>query len=240
MSVKLRFHLPFFIRVNACLKYGWKKSVSDEPQLSGEAVKPASYPENSWIPLVSAFSQESYTQFTISNIMSYFVTRCLKDALPAGDFKSVSKSAENLFRCGHVQAIEVATVDASLYIKYNFMPEMMKDWVYCVLMQLNKITCDIVSAECGCLAGRGPCGSCKHIGALSYVLADFFRVKSTSLRELLTCTDPLQQWNRSRVRKVEPLPVEKLGDRQRELLPSKFELRVLKWCMTHDHYTFEG
>ena len=115
LSVKLRFHLPFFIRVNACLEYGWKKFVSDELKLPGEAVKPASYPENGWIPLVSAFSQESCTEFTMSNIMSYFVTRCLKDALPAGDFKSVSKSAENLFRCGHVQAIEVATVDASVY-----------------------------------------------------------------------------------------------------------------------------
>ena len=61
LSVKLRFHLPFSIRFNACLKYGWKKSVSDERKLPGEAVKPTSYPENGWIPLVSAFSQESST-----------------------------------------------------------------------------------------------------------------------------------------------------------------------------------
>ena len=99
--------------------------------------------------------------------------------------KSVSKSAENLFRCGHVQAIEVATVDASLYIKSNCLPETRKDWVYCIEMQLNKITCDVVSA---------------------YALADFFRVKSTSLPELLTCIDQLQQWNRPRTRKVELYP----------------------------------
>ena len=102
--------------------------------------------------------------------MSYFVTRCLKDTLPAGDFESVSKSADNLFRCGHVQAIKVATVDGSLYIKPNCLPEMRKDQVYCILMQLNKITYDIGSAECGCPAGHGPCRSCKHIGAL-FVLA---------------------------------------------------------------------
>ena len=84
--------------------------------MPGEAVKPASYPENGWIPLVLPFHKSS-TEFTMSNIVSYFVTRCLKNALPAGDFKSVSKSAENLFRCGHVQAIEVATVDAS-FIKH--------------------------------------------------------------------------------------------------------------------------
>ena len=70
----------------------------------------------------------------MSNIMSYFVTRCFEDALPAGDFKSVSKSANNLFRCGHIQAIEVATVDARAYIKSNCLPEMRKDRVYCVLM----------------------------------------------------------------------------------------------------------
>ena len=98
---------------------------------------------------------------------------------------------------------------------------MRKDQVYCILMQLNKITCSIVSAECGCPASRGPCGSCKHIGTLYYTLADFFRFKSTSLPELLTCTDLLQQWNRPRTRKVEPIPVEKLGDRRREFLPSK-------------------
>ena len=37
----------------------------------------------------------------------------------------------------------------------------------------------------------------------------------------LTCTDRLQQWNHPRGRKLDPIPVEKLGDRRRELLPSK-------------------
>ena len=34
--------------------------------------------------------------------------------------------------------------------------------------------------------------ACKHIGALSYALADFFRIKDAP--ESLTCTDQLQQW----------------------------------------------
>ena len=71
--------------------------MSDKPKLPGKAVKPASYPKNGWIPLVSAFSQESSTEFSMSNIMPYFVTRCLKDTLPARNFKSVSKSADTLF-----------------------------------------------------------------------------------------------------------------------------------------------
>ncbi len=38
--------------------------------------------------------------------------------VPAGDFKSISKSAENLFRCGH---IEVATATDTVYIKSKFL-----------------------------------------------------------------------------------------------------------------------
>ena len=155
-------------------------------------------------------SDDQVPQFTMSNIMTYFVTCCLKDSLPARDFKSISKSAENMFRCGHVQDIEVVTDNDSVYIKSNCLPEMRKDRVYCVRMCLSKTSYDIVNAECGCPAGCGPCGSCKHIEALSYALADFFRVKSAS--EALTCT---------RRRKVDPIPVEKLGDRWRELLPLK-------------------
>ena len=85
-------------------------------------------------------------------------------------------------------------------------------------MRLSK-SLDIVNAECGCPAGCGPCASCKHIGALSYALADFFRILTA--QEVSTCTDRLQQWNQPRGRKVNPIPVDKLGDRRRELFPSK-------------------
>ena len=57
-------------------------------------------------------------------------------------------------------------------------------------------------------------------GAIAYALADFFRIKYAS-DGLPTCTDRLQQWNRPRGRKIELIPVEHLGDRRRELLPSK-------------------
>lgn len=78
---------------------------------------------------------------------------------------------------------------------------------------------DIAHAQCECPAGIGPHGSCKHIAALSYTLADFCR--RGELPEFLTCTDQLQQWNRTRGRRVEPIPVDQLGARRRELFPSK-------------------
>ena len=110
------------------------------------------------MPLISAFSSQDDPstadhhlphQFTMSNIMSYFVTRCLKDPLPAGDFKSISKSAENLFRCGDVQDIEVATDHDNdcVFIKSKCLLEMKKDRVYCVHMCLSKTSYDILNAE---------------------------------------------------------------------------------------------
>ena len=86
-------------------------------------------------------------------------------------------------------------------------------------MVLQHTSADIIGAECGCLAGRGSTGSCKHIGALSYALSDFNRFGVSP--EYQTSTDILQQWNRPCARKVEPVPVHQLGDRRRDLLPTQ-------------------
>ena len=86
-------------------------------------------------------------------------------------------------------------------------------------LALQSSSCDIIGAECGCPAGQGSTGICKHIGALLYAFAEFFRFRTSP--EYLTCTDTLQQWNHLRARKVEPIPVDQLGDRRCKLLPSK-------------------
>ena len=85
-------------------------------------------------------------------------------------------------------------------------------------------------AECGCPAGLGPLGSCKHIGALSYALADF--CKARSLPEYKTCAEKLQEWNKPRAKRVEPIPVEKLGTRRQQLLPER--LRATGSRMVYD------
>ena len=84
-------------------------------------------------------------------------------------------------------------------------------------MALQHTSADIIGAECACPAGHGPTGSCKHIGALSYVLSDFSRLRVSS--EYQASADILQQWNHPHVRKLEPVPVHQLGDRRHELLP---------------------
>ena len=59
----------------------------------------------------------------------------------------------------------------------------------------------ITFASCACPAGKGPCGSCKHIAALCYALEEFVRLNCT--REFETCTSRLQTWNQPRKRKLD-------------------------------------
>ena len=130
--------------------------------------------------------------------------------------KSINKSAENLFICGHVQNIQFLEVDKFIYIKAKCLPEMRKDRVYILKAVLKARELDIVYVECGCPAGMGPKGICKHIAF--YALADFSRYKG--LPEYHTSTDMLQQWNRPRQRHVDVGPVDELGSCRRQLTPS--------------------
>ena len=72
----------------------------------------------------------------------------------------------NLFRCGHVQEIEVSQTNEKVFLKAKCLPEMKKDRVYKLLMSMNTGSFDIQTAECGCPGGKGPTATCKHIGAL--------------------------------------------------------------------------
>ena len=203
-------------RVSACIKHGLDKRESDA-NITLTTPRPVNYPEQGWKPLTRAFSSSDMVpKFNIGHIVAYFFYRTVSDNLPASDFKSVSKSAENLFRCGHVQDIQVCCIDELLYIKAKCMPEMKKDKLYQLNVALCSESYDIVHANCECPAGKG---SCKHIGALSFALADF--CKLGSVPGFLTCTDKLQQWNHPRGRRVDPVPVDQIGARRRELLPSK-------------------
>ena len=105
--------------------------------------------------------------------MAYFITRSVTDGKMAGDIKSINKSADNLFICGHVQSIEFVKVDELTYIRGKCLSEMRKDIIYMLKLVLKSEELDIVFAECGCPAGIGPKGSCKHIAAVAYALVDF-------------------------------------------------------------------
>ena len=106
--------------------------------------------------------------FTHAQLLGYFVTRIAHDGLLAGDFKSVYSSALNLFRCGHVQKIQVCheITSDSIFIRADCLPEMKKDRIYKIEQQLEELNFEISAAQCGYPAGRGSRASCKHIAAL--------------------------------------------------------------------------
>ena len=147
--------------------------------------------------------------------MSYFVYKTVTDA---GDFKSVNKSAKNLFNCGHVQNIQIGITASHTSVKADCLSEMKKDRIYKILLSLDT-SWDIVSAECGCPIGKGPNASCKHVGATCYALMEF--CKSGNLPDFLTCTERLQEWNKPRAHKIEPIPVLELTSRREKILHTK-------------------
>jgi hypothetical protein len=62
----------------------------------------------------------------------------------ASDIKSLNKSAENLFHCGHVQNIEFVKAHNFTYIKAKCLPEMRKDRMYMLKLVLKSEELEIV------------------------------------------------------------------------------------------------
>ena len=88
-------------------------------------------------------------------------------------------------------------------------------------MSISELDAHIVYAECGCPAGRGPCGSCKHIAAFAYALEEFSRFGL--YRELDTCTSKLQEWNKPRRKKLEPRCLYEISFKRQKLQEDKPE-----------------
>ena len=155
----------------------------------------ASAPTEAWQSIQSAFNTPSeFSKFSLSNVIHYFVTRTRVDGKAASDFKSINKSAENLFWCGLYKPWQSLKRMYIGGLRVIVSQKWKKDNMYKMTMCLCKGSSDINSTLCGCPAGKGPCASCKHIGALCYALANF--CSSGQLPDFITCTDTLQAWNR--------------------------------------------
>ena len=90
-------------------------------------------------------------------------------------------------------------------IKCVCLPKMKKDTVYKATLAINDEG-HIQTATCGCPAGVGPTGRCKHISALCFALEEFYRIKK--LRSPRSCTSELQKWNQPRNRKLDACAVD--------------------------------
>lgn len=161
-------------RVHAYIRNGWDKQLTDldNPPKSSTVSTSSSLshlPTDGWKDIKHA--PHFNIAFTNAHVIGYFVTRTADDGLPAGDFKSINESASNLYRCGHVQEIQVCSdANSNLCIRAKCLPEMRKDRIYLLEMVLDEVSQDVLSARCGCPAGMGPKASCKHVAALCYAL----------------------------------------------------------------------
>ena len=210
--------------------YGWADNLIDpdggsngvtQDQSLSTAGKPGDvvWPADGWCDIRQAWkSPQEVPCFTNGHIVQYFVTRTVHDGLPASDFKSINQSALYLYRCGHVQNIEVCT-SARVWIRSICLPEMKKDEVYKLYVSLDNFSFDVLTAVCGCPAGKGPTASCKHVAALCYAVMLF--CECGQLPDFLTCTEKLQEWNQPRPKKLQHIPVTDMEARRRELVQGK-------------------
>ncbi len=71
---------------------------------------------------------------------------------------------------------------------------------------LLKDSGDIEYAECGCPAGLGPKGSCKHIASVGYALEEYSRIRSIHDHPV-SSTSLLQTWNQPRKKHLDSTEV---------------------------------
>ena len=135
--------------------------------------------------------------FNISHIVDYFVNRNAIDGIPNNDFKSLNKKAYPLFKAGHLHSLIYKKCNSILFVKCKCKAEMKKVVEYAMRACIDDEG-EILYAICGCPAGTGPLCSCKHFGALCYLIEEICRLKLTSTSEPQSCTDSLQTWHHPR------------------------------------------
>ena len=164
-----------FSRVRAYIQYGWADIVINPDDVSTVTDEGYGAPEtDKWTDIKEFYrSPDNVPKFTNAQIVGYFVTRQVCDSRLCGDFKAINQSAMNLFHCGHLQQVEVFNTNDTLWLRAYCLPEMKKDTTYKVELLMSHSKWEITGAKCRCPAGKGPAGTCKHIGALCYLFMSF-------------------------------------------------------------------
>ena len=92
------------------IRNGWANNLKnpDLEQVSSDTHdakaghRPPSITTTNWKDFKFAYTKQDIPLFTDGQLVTYFVCRTVADGLPAGDFKSMNKSAKYLFDCGHI------------------------------------------------------------------------------------------------------------------------------------------
>ena len=204
--------LVFFYRVKLIHVDATKSTAKDPLDKTGEheTVQQAKDiiiipPDNSKWTLITE-KPTSVPHFSMSNIIDYFVLRKACDKESTNDFKNLLGKSYPLFKCGHVQSIKFHDGPDSdpdkTYLCCKCLPEMKKNVEYKLKIVLRKSDGKILYASCGCIAGKGPNGSCKHIGSFCYAIEEFVELGFS--RGYVSCTSKLQEWNKPRAKKLKP------------------------------------
>ena len=133
-------HIFCCFRVQAYIINGWAKNVVDPDRHTDETPSAPTGSAStdaiailgqSWQNIRTMYKSPSdIPQFSNAQIVSYFVTRTVSDGIASSDFKSINQSALHLFRCGHVQSIEVMADKTKLLMRGECLQEMRKDRIY--------------------------------------------------------------------------------------------------------------
>ncbi|XP_022791985.1 uncharacterized protein LOC111331189 [Stylophora pistillata] len=117
-------------------------------------------PSTTWTELKKC---NKLPEFSIANMMSYFITRRARDDESNKDYKSLNCKAFGLFRHGHVQNIKVANEDGKYFIQCECLPEMKKTLKYKIQMTVDS-SGDIIYGNCNpCPAGKPPLASLESL-----------------------------------------------------------------------------
>ena len=146
--------------------------------------------------------------FTIEKVLDYLVYRKEEDNMRAEDWKSFKSGGFKLFKEGHVHNIMVHRQGIIFGVNCRCLPEMKKDRVYKINVEISTETSSVHLAECSCPAGKGPHGSCKHIAATLFALENFYTIFhcQEAEGESLSCTSKLQMWNQPRKKRLDSKP----------------------------------
>lgn len=162
-------------------------------------------------------SPASLPNFTISEVMDYFIYRNDSDGLERQDWKNLNSGGYKLCKEGHIQSLSAGLCGNTCFVKGKCLPEMKKDRVYELKMCIDTTNSIVKGAECTCPAGRGPSGSCKHIAAFCYALEDFVRTRDKlEGDDQASCTSVLQQWNKPKKRRLNSKMAEDISFRNKK------------------------
>ena len=179
------------------------------------------FPSVGWKTLQA--DRTSCPEFSLATILSLFLDSKQADGQPNANFKAVvgDNKAIRLFQAGYVSKLRFLRDKDKVYFAGQCQPEMRSATDYQIRFIVRSTpgvgnaaasVDKFLFSHCSCPAGKGPSATCKHIAAVLFALEEFCRLGL--VKDTITCTERLQQWNRPRSKKYAPMKVSEMDFRK--------------------------